>query len=364
MVGEKMSQEVYRQLLEVMKERRGRWAGMDIPEFFRMVEELFTPEEAEVNNALPKGPTTAKDLAVVMRRDEGEIEKVLESMANKGLCAAGRFGGTHFYQSAPFAIGIFEWQFMRRKSSERDKKLARLIHDYKMAYEEEKGSPKIIFPALRVIPVSRTIAGGNTVHTYDQVQTYIDKYDQIAVSNCYCRNEARLLGKDIHGVPLETCMTFGMAAQFAVERLGARNLNKQEARELLNQAEEAGLVHSSINTTEDIQFLCNCDQWNCIVMQDTFKQPRPAFAFNSRFQPRVDPKLCVACRTCISRCPSSARSMEEEGSPKVNLDRCIGCAVCATGCPSGAIAMESRPGLPEPPRDMKALMHAIKANRM
>jgi Na+-translocating ferredoxin:NAD+ oxidoreductase subunit B len=364
MGGEKMSQEVYRQLLEVMKGRGGRWAGMDIPEFFRMVEELFTPEEAAVNNALPKEPTTAKDLAVVMRRDEGEIEKILESMADKGLCAALRFGGTQFYQSVPFAPGILEFQFMRRGSSERDKKLARLIHDYKTAYEEKKGSLKITFPALRVIPVSRTIAAGNTVHTYDQVQTYIDKYDQIAVSYCYCRNEARLLGKDTHGAPLETCMTFGLGAQFAVERLGARNLNKQEARELLNQAEEAGLVHSSINTTEDITFLCNCDRWNCIVIQDALKQPRPALAFNSRFQPRVDPKLCVACLTCIGRCPTSARSMEEGGSPKVDLDRCIGCAVCATGCPSGAIAMESRSGLPDPPGDMKALGQAIRANRM
>jgi len=177
---------------------------MDIPEFFQMVEELFTPEEAEVNNTLPRGPTTSKDLAVAMGRDEGEIEEILESMANKGLCVAVGFGGKQFYQSARFAPGILEFQFMRRESSERDKKLARLIHDYKTAFEEKTGSTKITFPALRVIPVSRTIAAGNTVHTYDQVQTNIDKYDPIAVSHCYCRNEAGLLGKDTHGVPLET----------------------------------------------------------------------------------------------------------------------------------------------------------------
>ena len=43
-----MSQEVYRELLEVMKKRGGNYAGMDIPEFFSMVEVLFTPEEAEL----------------------------------------------------------------------------------------------------------------------------------------------------------------------------------------------------------------------------------------------------------------------------------------------------------------------------
>jgi hypothetical protein len=56
---------------------------MDIPEFYETVEEMFTPEEAEVNNAFPREPITAKDLAVWMNRDEAEIEKILESMANK-----------------------------------------------------------------------------------------------------------------------------------------------------------------------------------------------------------------------------------------------------------------------------------------
>lgn len=359
-----MSHEVYRQLLEVMKKRGGPYPGMDIPEFFQMVEELFTPEEAEVNNALPVEPTTSKDLAVAMGRNEGEIEKILESMANKGLCAAAPFGGKQFYKSARFAPGILDFQLMRREISEREKKLARLIHAYRMAFEEKTGLTKITFPSQRVIPVSRTIAAGNTVHTYDQVQTYIDKYDQIAVSYCYCRNGAHLLGKDTHGVPLETCMTFGIAAQFTIERLGARKLNQQEARELLNEAEEAGLVHLSMNTTENIQFLCNCDRWNCTVIQNVLKQPRPAFALNSRFQPRVDPKLCVTCGKCIDRCPSSARSMKGGGPPEVDLDRCFGCAVCATGCPSMAIAMESRLGLPEPPVDEKALREAIKASRM
>ena len=49
-----MAQKVYQQLMEVMKNRRGAYAGMDIPEFYELVEALFTPDEAEVNNALPQ----------------------------------------------------------------------------------------------------------------------------------------------------------------------------------------------------------------------------------------------------------------------------------------------------------------------
>ena len=47
-----MSTEVYKKLHEVMKSCRGPFAGMNIPEFYAMVELISTPEEVEVNNAL------------------------------------------------------------------------------------------------------------------------------------------------------------------------------------------------------------------------------------------------------------------------------------------------------------------------
>jgi len=49
--------------------------------------------------------------------------------------------------------------------------------------------------------------------------------------------------------------------------------------------------------------------------------------------------------------------------PEVDFDRCFGCAVCATGCPSEAIVMVNKPDFPEPPKDGKALVEAIKASR-
>jgi len=75
--------------------------------------------------------------------------------------------------------------------------------------------------------------------------------------------------------------------------LKARQLNKQEAIELLNQTEEAGLVHVTWNTTEDIEFLCNCDRWNCEVMKSVLDQPKPGLIFNSGFQPALNPEACL-----------------------------------------------------------------------
>ena len=157
-------------------------------------------------------------------------------------------------------------------------------------------------------------------------------------------------------------MWFGKMAEYAIERLGAKKIGREEAFGVLDKAEEAGLVHMSRNTTEDIDFICNCDRWHCEVVKGVLKQSKPALFFNSGFQPRFDPSLCTACETCIERCPPEALMMGDDEIPEVDLDRCFGCAVCATGCSSGAIAMEAKPGFSAPPKDTMELIFSLKAS--
>jgi len=104
-----MTDPVYRELLQVMKKRGGDFSGMDIPEFFAMVEEMFTPAEAEVNNAMPRGLFAAAGLAKDMGRPVAQIEPILEAMADKGLCMSVRMGDETIYQSARFMPGILEF---------------------------------------------------------------------------------------------------------------------------------------------------------------------------------------------------------------------------------------------------------------
>ncbi len=357
-----MSQDVYRQLLEVMQKRKGAYAGMDIPEFFAMVEELFTPEEAEVNNAMPRGPFKAEEMAKIMDREQAGVEATLETMADKGLCMAVNMEGTQYYSSARFMPGILEFQFMPGKTTERDKKLARLIHDYETAYDAKTGPGKAKVNTVRVITVDSMVETGNTVHTNDQVQTYIDANDTISVSTCFCRHAALLRDEDIHGMPSEVCMFFGPSAQYAVERLGARKLSKSEAREVLDVAEEAGLIHMSQNVAEGVGFICNCDRWHCGAVTSALSRTAPGAYFNSGFDPLFNADRCTACETCIDRCPPAALIMGEDDVPVVDFDRCFGCAVCATGCPDETITMVNKPGFPEVPKDLKAMAAAVKAS--
>jgi hypothetical protein len=252
-----MNKEVYKQLLEVMKGRGGTYAGADIPEFYKMVEVMFTPEEAEVNNAMPQEPFTAETLAQEMGRDEGEISDILEGMANSGLCMAMKMEEIDYYMAAPFMPGILEFKMMPGTSTDRDKQIAQLINDYKKAYEASEDLPEgdVLGPTVRVITVDSTVKPDSTVHTYDQVETLIKNADPISVVACYCRHAADLRGEDIHGMPKDVCLAFGPMAQFQIERLGCKKLNKEEAMGVLNRSEEAGLVHMTENMQEGAGFV-------------------------------------------------------------------------------------------------------------
>jgi Pyruvate/2-oxoacid:ferredoxin oxidoreductase delta subunit len=285
-------------------------------------------------------------------------------MAFKGLCTAGSMGGMTFYGAPPFVPGIFEFQFMRGTSTEKDKRIAKLIHDYKAAVDAGRPAMKLTFPPNRVIPVDRKIQAENTVHTYHQVASYIEKYEPLAVSTCFCRHQAKLIEEKDHcGKPDEVCMQFGMGAQFVIDRKMGRQISKEEALAILKTSEEAGLVHASLNRQE-LDFLCNCCSCHCMILKTAFKQPKPGVILNSGFQPQYDKDRCTACGTCIDRCPTTALVMGEENVPEVDLDRCIGCGVCATGCDYEAIGLVERAGILPPPLDQRALQEAIKASRV
>lgn len=358
-----MAEKAYHELCEILAKRRGRYPGKDIPEFYALVEELFTKEEAEVYNAIPKGFQPAEAIANVLGKGVKEVTSILEGMANKGLCTAGSLGGTTFYSAPSFVPGIFEFQFMRGTRTEKDRRIARLIRAYKAAVDADQGPVKVAYPTTRVIPVDEKIRSENAIHTYHQVASYIEKYHPLAVSTCFCRHEAKLIDeKDDCGNPDEVCMQFGMGAQFVIDRKMGRQISKEEARAILKKSEEAGLVHASLNR-QDIDFLCNCCACHSIILKTALAQTKPGLALNSGFQPRHDVDLCSACGTCIDRCPTDALAMEGGEKWELDLDRCIGCGVCATGCGSEAIVLTERADVLPPPLDQKALLEAVKAGQ-
>src|SRR5512145_2570679 len=130
-----MSDGVYKELCKTMAKLGGRYPGRDIPEFYDLVHELYTPAEAAAAAAMTSRQMTAEMIAEKLGRSAAETRAVLEGMSDNLLCMSMDKDGTRYYISVPFVPGIFEFQFSRGTWTERDRRIARLIHAYKSAFD-------------------------------------------------------------------------------------------------------------------------------------------------------------------------------------------------------------------------------------
>jgi hypothetical protein len=62
---------------------------MDVPEFYELMTELFTQEEAEVYCAIPRGFHPVETVAEAMGKPLETVAETLEAMADKGLVMGG-----------------------------------------------------------------------------------------------------------------------------------------------------------------------------------------------------------------------------------------------------------------------------------
>ncbi|MFC1824814.1 4Fe-4S binding protein [Thermodesulfobacteriota bacterium] len=357
-----MSEEIYEKLTDALVMRGGAIPPKKCKEFYALVEELFTEEQAEIAVKMPMGPISAEQMAQDLGKPLSEVESLLEGMADQGLVFSREKGGVMLYTLHQLVPGISEYQFMRGGTTERDKKLAQLFEDMHHATwgspEAEKNRPKV--PFSRVIAIEQNIPTGVAVHHYDKVSEYIQNADHIAQGTCFCRHQAELLDNPCEK-PKDVCLTFGPTAKYVDARGIGRLISKDEAMDVLDRSEEAGLVHCSSNVSERIDFLCNCCICHCGILQ-TFKDKQKInFGATSNYIVNVIEDECTACETCLEICPVGALTLEEE---VVELDHelCIGCGLCVSACPSEALEMVLRPESMVPPKSFRDLMASMTAS--
>ena len=169
-----MKTDIYQHLCKTLAKRGGRYPGIDVLEFYALMRELFTPQEAEIYCAIPRGFNPPSRIAKAMDKPEDEVTAILETMADKDLCTAGTFENSTFYGAPRLVPGIFECQFMRGTSTDKDRKLAKLIHAYKAAVDKIQGPPKV------------TLAMG----TQDLLQVNLDRCIGCVVCASSCPEDA------------------------------------------------------------------------------------------------------------------------------------------------------------------------------
>jgi ferredoxin len=349
-----MTEPVYEKLVDALNSRGGAMPAIKCKELFAMVEELFTPEEAELAAKLPPSPIPAETFAREIAGDPKEVESLLENMANKGLVFTQERSGVRFYNLMALVVGILEMQFMGGEVSDRARKIAHLFEDYGNAFMQLAAAAPTpiptgaaVSPPARVVTVEKEIPGGTEIHPYDKVSECIAKYDYISVGTCYCRHQGELLGRPCDK-PKDVCMSFGPWARYIAERGFGKMVSKDEALQVLDRAEKAGLVHLTNNDAKHIDFICNCCTCHCGILGSIKNAAIPSMVATSSFIASLEEGDCSGCGDCVELCQMDALTMEDDIAV-LDAERCIGCGVCVSVCPTGALRLELREGAPVPP---------------
>ncbi|MCF8130076.1 MAG: 4Fe-4S binding protein [Deltaproteobacteria bacterium] len=301
-----------------------------------ILKRLFTADEAQLYRSLSLKPEPADAIATRSGRDSGSVTDLLESMFKKGLVFRREKDGTVKFGALPFAPGIFEQQ-----SETMDKTLAALYEVYfQEVYHKNvaETNPHLIH---RPIPINRSIVVSYPMAVYDNSREIDKNQELIAVAKCICRVQKEAIHEGCQ-MPLETCFMFGSQAQYYMDRGTGREVSVDEALEILDRCEEAGLVTMPFNTMTPAN-ICNCCSDCCIVLGTLKKHPRPVEMIKPGFHAIVEQDRCEGCETCVGRCPMDAVVMGAGDKAEIDLDRCIGCGLCINVCPEEAIHLEPKP---------------------
>ncbi|MFP3853879.1 MAG: 4Fe-4S dicluster domain-containing protein [Anaerolineales bacterium] len=328
-----MSSDVYTQLARFLDQLPGGYPATEDGLELRILQRLFTPEEAEIALHLELIAENARVIAHRADKPLAEVKLLLEQMERKGLLFAHNdLDGEPRYMAAHFAVGIFEFQLH---------KMDEQIAGYFKQYFPNLLDPEIWrkAPQLRTIPVQESIELDLAVMDYERAEELVLAQDRFSLATCICRQEKGLLGEPC-SKPEETCLGFGSGADFYVRNGLARYISQQQALDVLALAQESGLVLQP-DAAQQAGFICCCCGCCCELLTNLKRHPNPGEIVTTSFVAVSKPALCSGCELCFERCQMEALFLDE-GVVQVDKNRCIGCGLCVTECPSSALSLKRK----------------------
>jgi Pyruvate/2-oxoacid:ferredoxin oxidoreductase delta subunit len=342
-------------------------------EFKRTLRETVSAEELSVFFLLPFVRSISLDKLEKKARKAGisaqDLYTRLTRLADEGFIVAYETPEEQTYERG-HPVFMTEQQVRKPEDTPRRTFYAQFFNTFLEGDSADAMPTKT--PYFRVLPVEATLTGktGTKKVIVDEaipdprgvlpldVLSEIVKQDTtlIGVAECYCRKTKRILGQGCEH-PLETCFVFNELADTLIRHGHARQIEYDEAMQILRQCEELGLVHSADNCEREILSVCNCCSSCCILIKTWMRGQTNAGA-PSRYAPLHDADRCTLCESCISRCPVEARAIRD-GRMIVDVERCLGCGLCVTACPASANRMTLRDKPPKMSRTNTALFDKI-----
>ena len=341
----------------------------DSPVFMKILQLLFSPEEAKLARQIPVRPTLISALSRKLNISEDELSGRLSEMAGRGLVFDVEHKGQRYVVLAPVVIGFFEFTFMRTRNDLPLAELARLFDLY-MAGDDDRfarsvfqGSTQLGRSLVReeALPESDF----TEILDWERASYIVQSSTVVGVSLCACRHKAEHLGK-VCDNGLKTCLTLNSGAEILIKNGLAERISTEQAMRILLDCKEAGLAQTADNVQKDVGYICNCCSCCCGMFQAIKTFNIRNAVVTSNWIAEIDASTCKSCGECLKACPVGAIIMDEKikdrESPNMSgyIERserrrakgksavceeslCLGCGVCYSACKFGCIALKPRP---------------------
>ena len=301
---------------------------------------------------------------------EEKIEQLTASLAQKGLIFnQPSSAGIMVYRLLPLMlVGLMEYKFMVEiKGTREEKELAilfeKLLEELREQIQDNYDTLSPLFnsapavdrtvptrtaedgKAIKIIPVDTALdVPEEFVLPSQTVEEIINKFDDIAVGYCFCRQRRSLL--DDHcstDAPTLNCFTFGKSARHTAAQGFAKAVTKEEALKIMKEAEQAGLIHKAFHPgsreSSPETSICNCCKDCCDTLGLWRSGTLPLI--NSTYHlSMIDQEACTGCGICLDWCPTDAITLNAEDLAQRDESACLGCGVCSRFCPEEAISLK------------------------
>lgn len=327
-----MSDEAYHKLAKVLDTLPNTFPGTESGVEMKLLKKIFTPEEADLFCDMRLTFETTEQISERTGRPLEGLDEMLITMVSKGQIFSIDFEGTRVFKMLPWVWGIYEMQ-----QPHLDREFVELNEEFESVFFKQffSNTPQL----MQTLPVEKEISVDQEPLPYDLVSAIINSSESFMVMDCICKKEQGLLDNRCDR-PLEVCMAFAPFPNMFDDSPLGRAISRDEAKEVLNKVEEAGLVHLTSNFQNGRFYMCNCCGCCCGSLRSINDLGFPASTVvNSHHFAVIDPDECTVCGTCANeRCQVNAIE-EGEDAYEVIRERCIGCGLCMTTCPGEAIQL-------------------------
>jgi len=350
-----MSEKVWQKVAKIIVKASGNPLFQANDTMIKLFKTLLNEEQAKFLLNFRKPILTFAKLKEKTGMEDRDLKAMLNSLMDEGIIfdmpnEVSDIMEYHLLKPIP---DIWEPSLVKKGTTEKRKKLAKIydkiLEEARELVQKNYETMSSLFekevPAYtRIVPIDTDliIPQEETLPFYE-ASKIVDRYDTIALSRCPCKFQKELLGD-----PCKTatdpfrCLHFGHLGRWFIEHGFAKQISKEEAKKVLIEAENDGLVHKAFhhdqNLDKEENTLCNCCKCCCIIFQSYYRGIAP-FHTKTSYIAEIDEKKCKGCGMCVEKCPIEATVLID-GKSHNDDKKCIGCGVCVQQCPEKARTLQ------------------------